>query len=119
VTPETQRYVDQKIETAQARTETEFSRLQTQIAELPKARDIRVNIWGAAATVLGILIAVVALGIAFYDSGVQVAATSVERVVGTQQAVRENSERIDKLSEELNTKVDALIEAVSKSAEKQ
>lgn len=108
-------YIDARTDAVRAQNEASFARIEAQISKLPTADDVRnldrdikgikTNIWGAAATVVAIVLAVFALWAAGFDSGIQVTSTSVEDAIGGRQAADENAKQIG----ELNQKVDTLL----------
>ena len=84
--------MDAKIAAAEARTDTKFAELRGDLKDFLKRSDFdnatrvtRANIWGAALTLLGIVLAALAFGGGRFDAGMG-ARSMVESVVSQQHA---------------------------------
>jgi hypothetical protein len=88
-----------------ARDDAIESRLSAQLDKLPTAASMRNNIWGAALTVLGILLAILAFGGDRFEAGMSVS----PQIVAGQQAQRKTDDSQDARLEMMDRKLDILI----------
>lgn len=89
-----------------ARDEAIETRLSTQLASLPTAKDMRTTVWGAAGVVLGLALAALAFGGDRFDSGMS-AADVLDKAQANQKSVDAAQ---DKKLDTINAKIDLLIE---------
>lgn len=92
--------VDAKIAAAEARTDTKFAELRGDLKDFATAKEMRNAVWGAAATIIAVLLAAMAFGGDRFDAGIGMAdvrQVQIARDVGQDKAVQRIEGKLDQL----------------------
>lgn len=102
--------VDSKIAAAEARTDTKFAELRGYLKDFATARELRGTVWGAAATIIAVILAAIAFGGDRFDAGIGMA--------DIRQAQLARDADQDRAVKSIEGKLDKLIEAQANKPEK-
>lgn len=108
--------VDAKVAAAEARTDTKFAGLKGSLDLMNERLDniqaatngVRLNIWLAAATALGLGIAAMAFGSSQFGNGVMVTTAAVRDAADAKRIAQENANEVRALRNELGAFIQAI-----------
>lgn len=96
--------IDAKIAAAEARTDTKFAQVLARLDNIEKSTSgLRLNVWLAAATALGLGIAAMAFGAAQFGNGIMVTSASVQDAQEAKRISQENARAVEAMRTELST----------------
>lgn len=101
--------VDAKIAAAEARTDTKFAQVLARLDAIEKSTSgLRLNVWLAAATALGLGVAAMSFGSSQFGNGVMVTTVAVQDSAEAKRIAQENASEVRAMRQELG----ALIQAI-------
>lgn len=103
--------VDAKIAAAEARTDTKFAELRSDLKEFATTSQLRATVWGATAVIIATGLAAVAFGGDRFDAGMGMA----DRIA--EQKARDQIQ--DQSVQRIEGKIDRLIEAQERAGDQQ
>lgn len=100
--------VDAKIAAAEARTDTKFAQVLARLDAIEKSTSgLRLNVWLAAATALGLGIAAMAFGASQFGNGVMVTSAAVQDAAEAKRLSQENTAELKRLSDQIQSFIQA------------
>lgn len=108
--------IDAKIEAAEARTDTKFAGLKGSLDLINERLDniksatngLRLNVWLAAATALGLGVAAMSFGASQFGNGVMVTTAAVQDSAEAKRIAQENAEEVRALRTDLGTLIQTI-----------
>lgn len=96
--------IDAKIEAAEARTDTKFAQVLARLDAIEKSTSgLRLNVWLAAATALGLAVAAMAFGASQFGNGVMVTSAAVQDAAEAKRIAQENADEVRALRQDITT----------------
>ncbi len=109
--------IDAKIAAAEARTDTKFAQVLARLDAIEKSTSgLRLNVWLAAATALGLGIAAMAFGASQFGNGIMVTTASVQEAMETKRIAQENADEVRALRSDFSAFI-KVFEAAQKQSE--
>lgn len=100
--------VDAKIAAAEARTDTKFAQVLARLDAIERSTSgLRLNVWLAAATALGLGIAAMAFGASQFGNGVMVTSAAVQDAAEAKRLSQENTAELKRLSDQIQSFIQA------------